>query len=420
MTATAARPAGLAAERPLPLRSEGIHVAEFDAVRVEVIDAVAFTAMRPAWRALAEAAQVPNAFMDPAVVAAVAQSSPRPLRVLVAWHGGGPTGSPPRLVGAWPFALGRSHAAWPFRALVSPIHDLAYLGTPVIDAAFARPALAAMLDKVRDSPDLPRLIQASDLSDGAFMADLLSVLAEAGMSATRIERRTRARLQGGVDPKTYWANSMSALRLQGMARKRRQLAKCGRLEFSVTGDPAAVAAGLEDFLALEASGWKGARGSALASHPDTAALTRAMVSGLAADGLARIHALRLDGRALAMWVVLHSGHAAFTWRTGYDEAYARFSPGVLVLEDTTAALLSDPEVAVTDSCNHRDQGFQAERWAGRHDVVDLLIDVRSGSPRLARCLGAKEWAYRGARNLARAGLRRTRQVVGTLKARIAR
>jgi len=285
---------------------------------------------------------------------------------------------------------------------VSPATERAYLGTPVVDRAFGRPAFAAMFDAIERSPDLPTLLQAGDISEGGLlMADLKAVLAERGMSATLIERRSRARLESDLDPKIYWSRSMSAPRLQGMARKRRQLAKCGRLEFTIDSASQGMSALLDDFFRLEASGWKGVRKSALASRPITASIARTLIEGLARERLVRIHALRLDDRPLAMWIILYSGQAAFTWRTGYDESKARFSPGVLLLEDTTAALLSDADITVTDSCNHRDSGLQAERWAERHDIVDLLIDVRPGRTLHVAWLGVRERAIRAARTFAR-------------------
>ena len=139
------------------------------------------------------------------------------------------------------------------------------------------------------------------------------------------------------------------------------------------------------------------------SDTATARFTRRMVSGLAARRLAAIQSLRLDGQPVAMWIILYSGSAAFTWRTAYDENYRRFSPGVLILEDSTEHLLSNPLVASTDSCNHRDTGYQAERWAERHDVVDLLIDVGPARPLRLALLASRERAFRRCKDMARSG-----------------
>ena len=52
-----------------------------------------------------------------------------------------------------------------------------------------------------------------------------------------------------------------------------------------------------------------------------------------------------------MQIVLRAGPTAFTWKTAYDEALRDFSPGMLLLEDYTAAFLADPSIATVDSCS---------------------------------------------------------------------
>jgi CelD/BcsL family acetyltransferase involved in cellulose biosynthesis len=373
-------------------------------IRVEVADAARFASIVDAWMSLAARTGIPNVFMDPAAALAVAEAWPHPVRILLGWGETGERDTSPRLIGVWMLIEGRPRLAWPYRALVSPTCSLAYLGTPVLDPDHARAVLAAMFARIRETPGLPKLLQAGDMSDnGPLMGALKSALAEGSGAWASVERRTRAKLATQLDPKLYWASSMSARGRQSFARKRRQLAKLGRLEFSSVDEPDAVRAGLEEFLVLEASGWKAARQSALASDTATARFTRRMVSGLAARRLAAIQSLRLDGQPVAMWIILYSGSGAFTWRTAYDENYRRFSPGVLILEDSTEHLLSNPLVASTDSCNHRDTGYQAERWAERHDVVDLLIDVGPARPLRLALLASRERAFRRCKDMARHG-----------------
>ena len=56
-----------------------------------------------------------------------------------------------------------------------------------------------------------------------------------------------------------------------------------------------------------------------------------------------------------MQLVVRAGTAAFTWKTAYDERFRDFSPGMLLLEDYTAALLADERIAFADSCVARRQ-----------------------------------------------------------------
>ena len=121
-----------------------------------------------------------------------------------------------------------------------------------------------------------------------------------------------------------------------------------------------------------------------------------------------------------MWLILYSGSAAFTWRTAYDERYGRFSPGVLLLEEATIHLLRDARIASTDSCNHQDRGYQAERWAQRHDVVDVLIDLGAARPLRLRLLAARERLFRQCRHVARRAWHLLRDAKAALATRLRR
>lgn len=388
------------------------------ALHVQVADAREFAGIGEQWANLCTRAAVPNVFMDPAVASAFAESWTDPVRVLLAWQGGGAT-SAPRLVGAWLLVERVTRLSWPWAALVSPSCRVAYLGTPVIDQAFAAPALATMLETIRRTPGLPKLIEAGDFSVGSTMSGVLETVLAGGAGAARvIETRRRATLLSGPDPRTFWARSMSRQRLQGFARKRRQLGKEGELAFVSVEEPEAVVAALAEFLRLEASGWKGERLSALASDPATARFTVRMVAGLAQHRRVTIQSLRLDGAPVAMWVILYSGAAAYTWRTAFDEAFGRFSPGILLLEDTTAHLLTRAGVAFTDSCNARDAGHQAERWPDRHEVCDLLIDVSGTRSGRVQLLARREMAIRACRRGARDLYHRLRRGLGGVAGRL--
>ena len=143
--------------------------------------------------------------------------------------------------------------------------------------------------------------------------------------------------------------------------------------------PAAVAAAVETFLALEAGGWKGARGTALLSSPAQATFTRAMTRAMAATGRCRIDALELDGRAVAMGIVLTVGDRAHFWKTAFDETLAALSPGVHFTTELAEAQLADPGVAMTDSCAVPDHPMIDRLWPDRMAVADLAIALRPGA-----------------------------------------
>jgi CelD/BcsL family acetyltransferase involved in cellulose biosynthesis len=78
-----------------------------------------------------------------------------------------------------------------------------------------------------------------------------------------------------------------------------------------------------------------------------------------------------------MQIVLRAGPAAFTWKTAYDENWRDASPGMLLLEDYTAAFLADNTIAYVDSCAFDETSFMAA-WSEREDTAALWIDCRPG------------------------------------------
>jgi hypothetical protein len=158
---------------------------------------------------------------------------------------------------------------------------------------------------------------------------------------------------------------------------------------------------LEDFLNIEAAGWKGRQGTALASDPVDAAYARATIAALAARGEASIHALILDGKPVSMQIVLRAGAAAFTWKTAYDEARCDFSPGTLLLEDYTASFLADAGIARVDSCAYDETSFMGV-WRERQAIATVWLDATPGGSPAFTILSRLQRLYLRARDAAKA------------------
>jgi CelD/BcsL family acetyltransferase involved in cellulose biosynthesis len=131
---------------------------------------------------------------------------------------------------------------------------------------------------------------------------------------------------GDVDA---WEAERPRRALADLRRRMRRLREAGEVSVARTRDPAA----LDDVLALEGRSWKGARGTAIAADARLRAFY-GRVAGWAArrDGL-RIAVLRLDGRPLAAVLALEEDGVLHLVKAGYDPAFARFSPGQLLLQD---------------------------------------------------------------------------------------
>jgi len=76
-------------------------------------------------------------------------------------------------------------------------------------------------------------------------------------------------------------------KLKELRRQRNRLAGHGGVDFSIARTPGDVAAAIETFLKLEASGWKGKRGTALVQDGGDATFIRRATSALAPAASAR-------------------------------------------------------------------------------------------------------------------------------------
>ncbi|MFY8101035.1 MAG: GNAT family N-acetyltransferase, partial [Allorhizobium sp.] len=141
----------------------------------------------------------------------------------------------------------------------------------------------------------------------------------------------RPMLQSYEDGPSYLQSTLSKGHLREMRRQFRLLSEIGQVTYNVARQPEEIRIRMEEFLALEASGWKGRKRSAMVNDRLRAAFAREAITNLAEADAVRIHTLDLDGRAIASMVVFIMAGEAYTWKTAYDETYARFSPGKLLM-----------------------------------------------------------------------------------------
>lgn len=327
-----------------------------------------------AWRELAAHAIEPNIFYEPAFALAAAPLLGNDVFAGLVWS----ASAPRQLLGFFPVRIDRRRYGLPIPVLVGWTHPYAPLGTPLVRRELAEPVIAAWLDHVARDPDLPNLMLMRLLSDnGPFAAALGSVLARNGCEARSFERHQRAMLAPDGNRAGYLEAALGPRKRKKLRWQKRRLEDTGNVQWSKTKDAAAIAGALEDFLVLEASGWKGRAGTAVARHQDLRRfLTRAVVE-LGAEGKAAIYRLLVDERAVAAIIMLKSGNVSWYWKIAYDEAFARYSPGVLLTISATETFLTDPELDHVDSCTTAGHPMIDHIWRERLTLADQLISMRS-------------------------------------------
>lgn len=349
-------------------------------VVVEHVTADVLATHRDAWADLCSRSLDPNIFLDPAFALPLLQHVGQHdrLRFLLIWEDCGPTFFG-RLLGLFPLELPRTRLAPIARGLA---HEQTSCGTPLVD----RTQATAVFDAALTWLDGPRgrsaaLALTEVAEDGAFLAMLRRSCGETSRRVTILEERERAVLHRPDGAASPIASFASAKRRKERARQLRRLSETGVRTYASARTASDVATAMERFLALELKGWKGARGTALLADPSLATFVRTMTRLMARDGRCRVDSIEIDGRPVAMGIILSDGDRAYFWKTTFDEAYASFSPGVQLTLELTRTQLCDEKVAMTDSCAVANHPMINRLWTDRAAVVDVIVSVRSGRDR---------------------------------------
>lgn len=325
------------------------------------------------WRALAARALEPNVFYEPAFALAAAPVFGRNAGAVLVWS----ATTPRQLLGMFPARIETRRYGIHLPMLVGWTHPYAPLGTPLIERDAAAAVIAAWLAHVSSNPALPDTVLLPLVpQDGPFATTLDAILGSGGMPAADFDRHRRAMLAPAARTR-YIERSLGGRRLKELRRSARRLADNGAVLFTAATDPSSVARHIDDFFALEASGWKGSAGTAAAHHGDIRYFIERAVASLAAEGKARVNRLLVDGSAIAATLTLRSGDEAWFWKIAYDERYARYSPGVMLTVALTEQLLDDATLARGDSCAIADHPMIDHIWRERLPLQDRLIGVGS-------------------------------------------
>lgn len=298
--------------------------------------------------------------------------------------------------------------AHPITTLATPWHPHWLVSDVVCPEDDARRVLIpTMLDYLRQERAGRRLLLLGPLPQDSCLWDGLKAVARAEYCAS------------DCIPSYVFDCRLTFEEIQGRLRKhfrrnlrshRRKLLALEDVRFASRTGPEDTAVPLDAFMAVEASGWKGASGSgsAIALHPRVSAFYRDLASFSAGrEDRCEINSVYLGERCIASQICLRTGREYTILKICYDEDFARLGPGQLLLEDTIQRCCEDPDVdrldLVSDAAWCAD--WQPDRMCLQQ--AHLAIGRLTGRPPIALL----RTRYGSARRLAR-WVRAKRQVAG--------
>jgi CelD/BcsL family acetyltransferase involved in cellulose biosynthesis len=129
-------------------------------------------------------------------------------------------------------------------------------------------------------------------------------------------------------PLAPWDQGLTRKFKSNLRNRERRLQQLGDLVFEVARGSADQSRALETFYALEASGWKGERGTAIASREHVKAFYDRLVER--ASSQMWIPILSVAGRPVAGQLFRIQGGTMFMHKTAYDPEFSPFAPGQLL------------------------------------------------------------------------------------------
>jgi CelD/BcsL family acetyltransferase involved in cellulose biosynthesis len=364
------------------------------ASKVEVCLVVAdrLTEYLEVWRGLASISLVPNVFYEPWMLLPALDTAADRLRFLLVF------GDDNKLWGFFPLEIQSRCLHLPIRTLALWQHRYCYLTAPLLHREHAEAALAAFWQWFERNPLGCRILDTNWLpADGPFHAAWTEFAI--GRASMLLNDFPRPLFEPAEPVDKYLSRVVSRKGANQFLRQERRLAEMGRLEFRIARTSADASEWAEDFLRLEAMGWKGSDedGRPFAAHAgDTEYFREITRTGFERNRVLLL-SLTLDGRPIAMRHTLLAGCGSYAFRTAYDEHYAKYSPGLLLELETMRRIEAHPDVRWMDSCAAPRHPLLTRIWRERRMVrrslfsngsasADLLISVLPLARWLAKTL----------------------------------
>ncbi|HEY2513688.1 MAG TPA: GNAT family N-acetyltransferase [Polyangiaceae bacterium] len=305
------------------------------------------------------------------------------------------------LMGFFPFLRRKKYHGLPVPTLVSYTHDFHFVQTPLVHSSYARECLDALFDWLAKESKATLVELTEYAGDGAFQHAMIHVLGERDEPYTPVFRRTRGLYVRQKDADIYLASIADSEGRRKLRAKERNLGEqAGKVTYEELTSEADLPRWASEFLALEASGWKGDRGTAMAADPARKKFFEEAIGEAYRRKQLELTALRVGDRAVAMKCNFLSGGGGFVFKIGYDESLGKFSPGMLLEVDNIRRMHARTDLQWMDSCAHHKSRLFGDSCNQRKTFETLLVaPAGEGGKFLLSVYPLAQWVSRQVRVL---------------------
>jgi hypothetical protein len=285
-----------------------------------------------------------------------------------------------KLVGVLPIIISPHPVLRPWPQLRTPFDALTPSGDIPLASSHAAPAFRALLAEV--SHQVPNHL-GLELKAVRCNSPIWEATAE-GIDGYIIRsglHRLYSFLNVQDDFDTYRAR-LGRLR-RDLPRFRRKIERRGPVSLEVQKGSGAGEAFLSEFLALEASGWKGRNGTSILDNPSAISFYSTLVRNFAIQGRWEWQAIRVGDRLVAAGMGVRCGTALMLPKLAFDESFAECRPGSLLVEKIIEDAFSRQELVELNpmssfawSCHWRmSRDKYANLYLIRRDALPIVIQL---------------------------------------------
>jgi CelD/BcsL family acetyltransferase involved in cellulose biosynthesis len=338
---------------------------------VPLREACADDRLRQRWARLEERALEPNPFFAPQMVLPAARHLGAGLATYLLL-----AEEDDELQFLMPVSAGSGRQRVPVRKLWPWMHDYCFLSTPLLAGGDDSDRVwAAVLDHLRRIWPASLLVMPLHPTEGPVVAALRRAEQQAGPAIRWGPPACRGFLRRRPEP-TYVRERISGKELGNLARRRRQAGRTlGTAVTTVDRAATDVESAIEQFLELEARGWKGRAGTALSCRPGHDRFFREVARGFADLGRLMFLSLEAGPTVLAQTTALIAGEGLFGFKRAYDEAFASCSPGTLLDLDVIGWFHERRSLAWLDTCSHPDDVAGSRLFGDGRAVCTLAVPL---------------------------------------------
>jgi hypothetical protein len=362
-----------------------------------------------AWQELADSAVEPNPLFGPACLVPAARHLPNgpDIRLVVAEEDG-------MFMGCFPVLrtspLARPCASWPGigrPTFSTQVRRNRYDGTPLVRPERGEETVMSLLGALVDVSSSQRagILVLEAMTDDGPTGSWVRVAAERlGLPLHVVHTYERPIVRRRQDLSYRDDHSQKARR--DWRRRKRQLGEKlgGPVELVDRSGDAAV---LDTLLAIEAAGYKGriggrrsdrfrlsgdSRGGAFLCWPGEPEWLKEMCDRLRSDSRLLLYSLQVGDTIVAVQLMARSGPGLFLLVTVFDEAYARYAPGMLLQLEAVDRIHKETDAQWLDCCTYEGNDTMLRTYPDRRSVATLLVGL--GGPVDRTCLAVSVPAWR--------------------------